>query len=47
MTSAQLLGVVFFTPMIIVTFSMLGFHYYTQWKERKAARGPMATFNKR
>lgn len=47
MTSAQLLGVVFFTPMIIVTFSLLGFHYYTQWKEHKESKGPMATFNKR
>ena len=47
MTSAQLLGLAFFAPMIIVTFVLLGYHYYTQWKERKAARGPMATFNKR
>ena len=47
MTSAQLLGLAFFAPMMIVTFSLLGFHYYTQWKKHKESKGPMARFNKR
>ena len=47
MTSAQIVGLAFFGPMMIVTFSLLGFHYYNQWKENKAKKGPMATFNKR
>ena len=47
MTSAQLLGLAFFGPMMVVTFSVLGFHYYNQWKENKAKKSPMARFNKR
>ena len=47
MTSAQILGLAFFGPMMIVTFSLLGFHYYNQWKENKESKGPMARFNKR
>ena len=47
MTSAQIVGLAFFGPMIVIVFSVLGFHYYNQWKENKAKKGPMATFNKR
>ncbi len=47
MTSAQILGVTFFGPMIVIVFSVLGFYYYNQWKENKAKKGPMARFNKR
>ena len=36
MTSAQIVGVAFFAPMMVVTFSVLGFYYYNQWKENKA-----------
>ncbi|UIS25015.1 hypothetical protein PQC65_gp077 [Aeromonas phage pAEv1810] len=47
MTSGQYFGLAFFAPMMVVTFSMLGFYYYNRWKENKAKKGPMATFNKR
>lgn len=47
MTSAQILGIAFFGPMMVVTFSVLGFYYYNQWKENKTKKGPMARFNKR
>lgn len=47
MTSAQIVGLAFFGPMMVVTFSVLGYYYYNQWKENKAKKGPMARFNKR
>lgn len=47
MTTAQLVGVAFFAPMMIVTFSLLGVYYYNQRKETRTKKGPMAVFNKR